>query len=693
MDNPFRYDCVVSGDHFCERTKELQVRGRPIVKQMRGRSMRLDDNNEALRQSLIRIANGLSDINSSLQDGERDVCSNVVSTLTRSVIPQLSSDCPLLVAVTGGGSTGKSTLFNFLAGAKVSASDPTAGYTRRMVAAIHPKVVADKQKMELLFERFRANARPRALSKPEDALEPGDPVYVECPNVPEHLVLVDTPDFNVGMKEGFTNRNAAKEILEVVDVVLYVATNTTYNNKSDTDFVRSILSEIGVRKVALLYRFSPVYDDDIVRKHMAVALSNLYPDERTAKEACIGIWRIDESNEVAAGKRDPEIRPVDEGVPLAEVLAALDPTKTRANVMRGVIDDSLRHADTWVQDFEIEALKYVAYRDSLKFLTIAASDGCLRETPQRDIIKLFVEEWEKAQPWFVRNGHWLSRTTLKATRKVIGVFHKDQGPSNGAEPSFAESFRTEFLKSVQKLQRDRESPCARFDFPKKYPDLQYAVKALRMLAKRFPDDYSIDDVDSQRKDGNYTAKVSRPAALDAVDGLSQPVGELLESMGEQVLEIVGETESFRPDVKELVRSFREKMTKWQSVKEWSSASLDTIAIVGTLSYVAVTGDAFTGGTLMSMFGLNDLVVIPALSAFIAANCNIDKKIVDKQTSGPLTAWRNGKRAKILEILTSKISGRDIEACDKMVKRFEGALGELKPALADAHKQAGVVFGN
>ena len=120
--------------------------------------------NEELRQSLIRVAKGLGDIAGSVSENERKPCSDVVSSLTRSVVPQLSEDCPLLVAVTGGGSTGKSTVFNFLAGAKVSASDPRAGYTRRMVAAIHPKVAADKQKMGLLFERFRADASPRALS-------------------------------------------------------------------------------------------------------------------------------------------------------------------------------------------------------------------------------------------------------------------------------------------------------------------------------------------------------------------------------------------------------------------------------------------------------------------------------------------------------------------------------------------------
>ena len=647
--------------------------------------------NVALRQSLIRVSQGLNDIASSLPDNERESCAGVISTLNRSVIPQLSSDCPLLVAVTGGGSTGKSTIFNFLAGAKVSASDPRAGYTRRMVAAIHPKVAADKQKMELLFERFRANSRPRVLTSPEEALEPGDPVYVECPSVPEHLVLVDTPDFDTGTREGFTNRAAAREILDVADVVLYVATNTTYNNKSATDFVRSELSEIGVRKVALLYRFSPVYADDMVREHMTVALSNLYPDERMAKEACIGIWRIDESNEVAAGKSNPEIRPINGGAPLADVLAALDPTNTRTDVMRGAIDESLRHADKWIQETETEALKYVAYRDSLKFLTSVACKNSLELAPQRDIIRLFEEEWENAQPWMVRNGHWLSRTVRKTAKRVVGMFRKDGAPSSDGGQEFSESVRSKFLENAQKLRNDIDAPCVRFEFPKNSPDMQHLVEALRTIAQKFPDDYSMEDKDPKRDDGNYAVKVSRPAVIDGDGNTGCSVRELFEDMGAKAVKFVGETESLRPDVRNLVLGFREKMTRWQSFKEWLSASLDTVAVGASVTYVVATGDAFTGGTLMSMFGLNDLVAIPALSAFIAANAKVDKKTVEEQMNRLFTVWANGKVDKIRSIFEDGISGRDIESCDKTAKRLDGALGGLKSALADAHQQVDVVF--
>lgn len=647
--------------------------------------------NDALRQSLIRVAQGLNEIVGSLPDNERKSCDGVISALNRSVIPQLSSDCPIIVAVTGGGSTGKSTIFNFLAGKEISASDPRAGYTKRMVAAIHPKVADDTKKMALLFERFRKDAKPQELSKPEEALEKGEPVYDKCESIPEHLVLVDTPDFDTGTREGFTNRDAAKEILDVADVVLYVATNATYNNKSSTDFIRSVLSEIGVRKVALLYRFSPVYDDDMVRDHMTVLLSNLYPDKRMAKEACIGIWRIDESNEVPAGKSKPEIRPINGGAPLADVLAALDPTKTRADVMRSAIDKSLRHADTWVQEAEIEALKYVVYRDSFKFLTSVACKNSLELAPQRDVIKLFEEEWENAQPWMVRNGHWLSRTVRKTAKEVVGMFRKDGAPSNDDGQGFLESVRSKFLDNAQKLRNNRDAPCVRFEFPKNSPDMQRLVEALRTIVRKFPDDYSLEDKNPKREDGNYAVKVSRPAVVDGGGNTKSSVRELFEDMSAKAVKFVGETESLRPDIRNLVLGFREKMTRWQSIKEWFSASLDTVAVGVGVTYVVATGDAFTGGTLMSMFGLNDLVAIPALSAFIAANAKVDKKTVEEQMNRLFTVWANGKVDKIRSIFEDGISGRDIKSCDKTAKRLDGALDGLKSALADAHQQIDVVF--
>ena len=639
---------------------------------------------EQLRQSLVQLSAGLSVISASLPEQEREKCNGIVSQLNRSIIPQLEADCPLLIAVTGGGSTGKSTIFNSLAGKKASAAHPRAGFTRRMVAAIHPKVVADERKMALLFERFRANARPRKLEAANEALQPRDPVYVECPDVPEHLVLIDTPDFDVGTREGFTNRASAKEILDVADAILYIATNATYNNKANTDFVREILSEVGLRRVALLYRFAPVFDDEIVKEHMDVLLSNLYPDERTAKKSCIGVWRIDESNDVAAGVGEPEIRPLAGGVPLVEALAALDPTKTRANVMRTTIEDALRCADRWVGESKTEALKFEAYRDALRFLTSSTCKKCLETTPQRDVLRVFNEEWEAAQPWFVRNGHFISRTTGTMVKSVLG--RKKRIKEDG--PGFPEIFRRSFLDNARNLQKAVVAPSFGIDFPKTSKDLLTLSENVRILSGKEPKAYSIKDMDHEK----WTATIARPSIAISPKPHDLSAGERLARMVELATNVMGDTESIRPGITDFVKTIRKEMTPWQTAKEWFSASLDTVAIAGALTYVAFTGDAFTGGTLLSMFGLNDLVAVPALGAFIAAHSSIDQKTVERQMKVLFTTWASEKAGDIRKILEDGITGADISACDEQSKRLNANLQRVKKSLAAAKEQANLVFG-
>lgn len=651
------------------------------------------EHTEHLRQNLIQLAAGLSSISQSLLGQEHEKCDSIVSQLNRSVIPQLEADCPLLIAVTGGGSTGKSTLFNALAGKKVSAANPTAGFTRRMVAAIHPKVVADERKMALLFERFRANARPRKLESADEALQPGEPVYVECPDVPEHLVLIDTPDFDVGTREGFTNRASAKEILDVADAILYIATNAIYNNKANTDFVRGILSEVGLRKVALLYRVLPAYGDDIVREHMGVLLSNLYPDERTAKESCIGIWRVDESNDVATGVREPEIRPLSDGIPLVEALAALDPTKTRANVMWTTIEDALDCADRWMGEGEAEVLKFEAYRDALRFQTSSACMECIKHPPQRDILRLFAEEWERAQPWAVRKGHWLSRTSINAWRLAVKAFKKKE-QTQEKELDFRTEFRKTFLKNAEILQNSKEPPCCRIKFPRSDRDMQRLVEILRKLAQENPDKYSIvEDVrdTGEKREEVYSAMVSRPQLSICANQEGLSSGAVLSRMVDEVADIMGETESVRPEIRNLVLSIREGMSFWDSVKEWLFSSLDTVAVIGSLSYVVATGDAFTSGTVLSMFGLNDLVAVPALGAFIAANGNIDKKAAERQSRALFTTWATGKAPDIRAILERGITGADIAACDERCNRLNDTLEKLGKAIQNARIHGNEVF--
>ena len=112
---------------------------------------------------------------------------------------------PLVVVVLGSTGSGKSSLFNALAGRDVSPSGILRPTTRRPVALAHPDD-ADAELLPGLAER--------------DALE-----LVLDPAIGRGLVLVDAPDFD---SVELANRALAVELLEAADLVIFVTTATRY---------------------------------------------------------------------------------------------------------------------------------------------------------------------------------------------------------------------------------------------------------------------------------------------------------------------------------------------------------------------------------------------------------------------------------------------------------------------------------
>jgi energy-coupling factor transporter ATP-binding protein EcfA2 len=112
---------------------------------------------------------------------------------------------PLVVVVLGSTGSGKSSLFNALAGRDVSPSGILRPTTRRPVALAHP----DDAGADLL----------PGLSE-RDALE-----LIVDPAIGRGLVLVDAPDFD---SVELANRALAVELLEAADLVIFVTTATRY---------------------------------------------------------------------------------------------------------------------------------------------------------------------------------------------------------------------------------------------------------------------------------------------------------------------------------------------------------------------------------------------------------------------------------------------------------------------------------
>ena len=68
------------------------------------------------------------------------------------LIPRLSPDFPLTVAICGGGSSGKSTLFNSIAGDWLSPSGGSAGINRRILVSVPGTIFRQKQFLSILFQ-------------------------------------------------------------------------------------------------------------------------------------------------------------------------------------------------------------------------------------------------------------------------------------------------------------------------------------------------------------------------------------------------------------------------------------------------------------------------------------------------------------------------------------------------------------
>jgi hypothetical protein len=163
------------------------------------------------------------------------------------LLSRLTPDFPVVAAICGGGSSGKSSLFNSLIGDHLSPTGGTAGLNRRVLFSI-PAVRAGQT--DLLTELARPfHSAPDPLNAGEELTVPGKPLYVLNRSPMNNLVILDTPDFDTGAKGAYTNREVTRMALEASDILIYIFTNSNYNNRDNTDFIAQMLTGIGKRKV------------------------------------------------------------------------------------------------------------------------------------------------------------------------------------------------------------------------------------------------------------------------------------------------------------------------------------------------------------------------------------------------------------------------------------------------------------
>jgi hypothetical protein len=183
----------------------------------------------AFYDALKHLKEGVPHLAELLKFGDGPDIASWVNIVEAKLIPRFSSDFPIVAAICGGGSSGKSSLPETL--------------------VEQNRLVAD------LAEPFKSDLQP--LAAIDDLTIPGNPLYVINRSGPANLVLLDTPDFDTGARGQYINRDVTRMALEASDIFIYIFTNSNYNNRDNTDFMSQMLTGIGTRKCFLGARARP----------------------------------------------------------------------------------------------------------------------------------------------------------------------------------------------------------------------------------------------------------------------------------------------------------------------------------------------------------------------------------------------------------------------------------------------------
>jgi len=185
---------------------------------------------------------------------------------------------------------------------------------------------------------------------------------------------MDTPDFDTGSRGRYANRQSAQAALEAADILIYIFTNSNYNNRDNTDFIGRMLTGIGRRKCFLVYRCYPSFTTEEVEEHAATVARNIYGG--SAERYVLGVFRAEEDNRVAAGEQGIRLLPVRPGAAsFGQALRAIDATQLRRELHASMLSDVMSQAEAFLSRGRESLAELRRYTAGVR----AAQNQCLQQ--------------------------------------------------------------------------------------------------------------------------------------------------------------------------------------------------------------------------------------------------------------------------------------------------------------------------
>jgi len=615
--------------------------------------------------------------------------------LDHKLLVRLSPDFPIMATICGGGSSGKSTLFNSIVGDRLSPVGGSAGLNRRVLVSAHGDILHRPDILPALFEPF--GHRPARLENPQDLTLSGPPLYVLNDGVPRNLVLMDTPDFDTGAKGVYINRDVTRQALEASDILIYVFTNSNYNNRENTDFIAQMLTGIGIRKCFLIYRVYPSFSDEEVRGHAMTVAANLYGSD--ASHYVQGIYRTDEDNAVAAGQKFMTLRSIDEKDPsFMEALTAVDSGTIRLELLSSILKDVLIQADEILEYAKISNHELRLYLDTLQTAQSHCVQEALQHFPMDRVMKRFVEIWTETDPPYVKamrkTGSLVERPfkvlvgTAKKVKQIFSDTEKQTPPAD-----FVDRVEEDLLKAVNSIHSAAVHSDIFVDAPLKDPVTRRMLETLEQIrAGEVLKDTERPYTEPGEEKGTLTFSVSaHPVVFQEQEKLrSMDWKSVLESILSRRDVIVELSHGIEMILKDLANGYRSKMGMWTKIRQMFAAFLNVVPATAAVTYIISTGDP-VGAVgikvkLTGLFGLHDLyalVAIPATTGLKKADQNQLEEML-----GPIVqTWLNDKLKAVRDLFEQEVTGGIIraatdtlDASNPLIHRIETRIDTCKKVM-------------
>jgi len=642
-----------------------------------------------LRDHIPRLAD-------SLKIGNDESIRSWQDIVDAKLLSRFAPDFPMVAAICGGGSSGKSTLFNSLVREPVAPTGGTAGLNRRVLFSIPAARAGQTQLLADLARPFQAELQP--LQASAQLTSPGEPLYVLNQSALDNLVLLDTPDFDTGAQGAYTNRETTRMALEASDILIYVFTNSNYNNRDNTDFIARMLTGIGMRKCFLVYRVYPNFTRQEVHDHAMTVARGIYGDR--ANQFLLGVYRTDEDNQVAAGRQFMKLTPLEKGDPeFSTALASIDGAALRFELYGSILSDVIQQAAHVTNQSKISRDELQLYLDALQMAQSHSVQEALKHFPMDRVMRRFAQIWARTDPPHVKFMRRTGNVIEFPLKMLLGAagWAREQLLPEGRDPTPAKEF-------VKKLDEDLATAVTKMNYQAvssqisvsgslrdpiagKMAEIIENIRAAKHLDKAQPP--------TAEPSGEGPARTflvdAHPVVRSAQEELrARDFKSILQTILAEKDNIVAITQDMEKDLEKLADHFRSKMGLWRKINQTFWAFLNVLPATVAVTYVLSTGDPVGAAgikvKLAGLFGAKDLYALFAIPVTTGLK-SADRKQIEEMLTPIVQTWLNHKLKTVQQLFEANITGAILTSARQNLEDANGLISASESLMTTLTHQA------